>query len=41
MLLQGLGASLIGVIPYAAVRLAMYDVLKRTYRKVWALTAFS
>ena len=33
-ILQGLDASLVGVIPYAAVRLAMYDGLKHLYTKV-------
>ena len=31
---QGLDASLIGVIPYAAVRLGMYDGLKKLHEKV-------
>eukprot|EP00884_Botryococcus_braunii_P003137 jgi/Botrbrau1/12824/Bobra.20_1s0014.1 len=33
-LYRGLGASLIGVIPYAAVRLTMYDVLKSSYQRM-------
>ena len=31
---QGLSASLLGVIPYSAVRLGMYDGLRWAYRKV-------
>ena len=31
---QGLNASLLGVIPYAAVRLGMYDGLKWAHKKV-------
>ena len=32
--MQGLDASVIGVIPYAAVRLGMYDGLKWAHCKV-------
>jgi len=32
--MQGLDASLIGVIPYAAVRLGMYDGLKKLHARV-------
>ena len=34
VLLQGLNASLIGVIPYTAVRLGMYDGLKWAHTRV-------
>lgn len=40
MLLQGLDASLIGVIPYAAVRLGMYDGLKKLHEKVILLLTY-
>ena len=33
LLLQGLDASLIGVLPYAALRLGLYDGFKWSYRK--------
>ena len=32
--LQGVQASLIGVLPYAAIRLGVYDGLKWSHRKV-------
>lgn len=31
--MQGLDASLLGVMPYAAIRLGMYDVLKFGYQR--------
>lgn len=32
--LQGLGASVLGAIPYSAIRLGSYDGLKWAYKKV-------
>lgn len=32
--LQGLGASILGAIPYTAIRLGSYDGMKYTYKKV-------
>ncbi len=31
---QGLDASLVGVVPYAALRLGVYDALKWSWKKV-------
>ena len=38
MAAQGLGTSLFGAIPYTAMRLALFDGLKWTYRQVGFLT---
>ena len=35
--LQGLGASILGAIPYTAIRLGSYDGLKYAYKKVPSL----
>lgn len=32
--MQGISASLIGILPYAAIRLGVYDGLKWTHKKV-------
>ena len=32
---QGLGASIMGAIPYSAIRLGSYDGLKWAYKQVW------